>query len=143
MANLFFLTGSPSGLRGRVAKKKADLLQVRKRTKERLTWQSSPPSHGVMREAEILLVCVRWSVRDALRSRDLEALMQERGRSVDHTTISRWVQHSAPEWEKRCRPHLTTTNASWRVDETEVSSKGVWMDLSCAVDSQGKTLEFL
>lgn len=52
------------------------------------------------------------------------------------------VQHDAPEWEKRCRPRLNATNDSWRVDETSVKIKGTGMDVSRAVDSQGKTLEF-
>ena len=94
-------------------------------------------------EAEIILVCVRWYLRYALSYRDLEELMRERGLSVDHTTISRWVQRSAPELEKRCRPHLRRTTDSWRVDETYVKVKGEWMYLSRAVDSQGNTLEFL
>jgi transposase, IS6 family len=38
-------------------------------------------------EAEILLLCVRWYLRDALSYRDLEEMMAERGLSVDHTTI--------------------------------------------------------
>ena len=61
---------------------------------------------------------------------------------MDHTTISRWVQRSAPELEMRCRPHLKATTDSWRVDETSVKVKGVWRYLSRAVDSQGKTVEF-
>jgi len=69
--------------------------------------------------------------------------MLERGLYVDHTTIYHWVQHYAPELEKRCRPHLKTTNDSWRVDETYVKVKKVWMYLYRAVDSQGNTLEFL
>jgi transposase, IS6 family len=94
-------------------------------------------------EAEIILLCVRWYLRYALSYRDLEEMMAERGLSVDHTTIYRWVQQYAPEIEKRCRPHLKTTTDSWRVDETYVKVKGVWMYLYRAVDSQGKTLEFL
>ena len=69
--------------------------------------------------------------------------MGERGLSVDHTTIYRWVQRYAPELEKRCRPHLKATTNSWRVDETYVKVKKVWMYLYRAVDSQGNTLEFL
>jgi hypothetical protein len=38
-------------------------------------------------EAEIILLCVRWYLRYALNSRDLEEIMVERGLSVDHTTI--------------------------------------------------------
>jgi transposase, IS6 family len=70
-------------------------------------------------------------------------MMIERGLHIDHTTIFRWVQHYAPELEKRCRSHLNVTNDSWRVDETYVKVKKVWMYLYRAVDSQGNTLEFL
>jgi hypothetical protein len=53
-------------------------------------------------EAEIILLCVRWYLRYALSYRDLEEMMLERGLSVDHTTLYRWVQHYAPELDKRC-----------------------------------------
>src|SRR5215472_10176884 len=69
--------------------------------------------------------------------------MAERGLSVDHTTIYRWVQQYAPELERRCRPHLKGTTDSWRVDETYIKIKKVWMYLYRAVDSEGNTLEFL
>ena len=94
-------------------------------------------------EAEIILLCVRWYVRYSLSYRDLEEMMRERGLHVDHTTIYRWVQHYAPELDKRCRPHLKACNDSWRVDETYIKVKKVWMYLCRAVDSEGNTLEFL
>jgi len=60
-------------------------------------------------ESEIILLCVRWYLRYALSYRDLEEMMRERGLSLDHTTIYRWVQAYAPELEKRIRPHLRLT----------------------------------
>ena len=94
-------------------------------------------------EAEIILLCVRWYLRYSLSYRDLEEMMLERGLHVDHTTIYRWVQHYAPEIDKRSRPHLKACNDSWRVDETYIKVKKVWMYLYRAVDSEGNTLEFL
>ena len=94
-------------------------------------------------EADIILLCVRWYLRYSLSYRDLEEMMRERGLHVDHTTIYRWVQHYAPELEKRCKPHLKATTDSWRVDETYVKVKKVWMYLYRAVDAFGNTLEFL
>jgi IS6 family transposase len=94
-------------------------------------------------QAEIILLCVRWYLRYSLSYRDLEELMLERGLTIDHTTISRWVQCYAPELEKRCRPHLKATTDSWWVDETYVKVKGTWMYRYRAVDSAGNTLEFL
>lgn len=69
--------------------------------------------------------------------------MQERGIDVDHSTINRWVLKYAPELDKRIRPHLQSTNDSWRVDETYVKVKGVWKYLYRAVDSAGNTLDFM
>ena len=69
--------------------------------------------------------------------------MAEGGLWVDHTTLSRWVQHSAAECEKRSRPHLKACNDSWRVDETSIKVKKTWMSLSRAVASEGNMLEFL
>jgi transposase-like protein len=57
-------------------------------------------------EGEMFLLCVRWYLRYALSYRDVEELARERGLSVDHTTVFRWVQRYAPELDQRCRPHL-------------------------------------
>jgi len=94
-------------------------------------------------QSDIILLCIRWYLRYSLSYRDLEEMMQERGLSVDHTTIYRWVQVYAPELGKRCRPHLKTCNDSWKVDETSIKIKKVWFYLYRAVDSAGNTLEFL
>ena len=94
-------------------------------------------------QADIILLCMRWYLRYSFSYRDLEEMMLERGLQVDHTTIYRWVQHYAPELEKRCRPHLKVCNDSWKVDETSIKIKKVWMYLYRAVDSQGNTIEFL
>ena len=69
--------------------------------------------------------------------------MAERGVEVDHSTINRWVLSYAPELDKRVRPHLSRTNDSWRVDETYIEVKGEWKYLYRAVDSTGKTLDFM
>lgn len=69
--------------------------------------------------------------------------MAERGIEVDHSTINRWVLKYAPELDKRLRPHLNPTNDSWQVDETYIKVKGEWKYLYRAVDSEGKTLDFM
>jgi len=94
-------------------------------------------------QPEVILLNVRWYCRYALSYRDLEEMMAERGLSVDHSTINRWVLQYGPELDKRCRPHLRPTNDSWKVDETYVKVKGEWKYLYRAVDSSGQTLDFM
>ena len=42
---------------------------------------------------EIIVLCVRWYLRYPLSYRNLEEMMAERGLTVDHSTIARWVLH--------------------------------------------------
>jgi transposase-like protein len=94
-------------------------------------------------EPTIIVCGVRWYLRYSLSYRDVEELMRERGLSVDHTTVFRWVQRYAPELDKRCRPCLKATNDSYRVDETYIKIKRQWHDLYRAVDAAGATLDFM
>ncbi|WP_144466789.1 IS6 family transposase [Bacillus nitratireducens] len=86
----------------------------------------------------IILLTVRWYLRYTLSFCDLVEMLEERGLSISHTTIMRWVH----ELDKRIRRHLKQTNDSWRVDETYIKVKGQWMYLYRAVDSRGNTIEF-
>ena len=52
-------------------------------------------------EQEIIVLCVRWYLRYKLSYRDLVEMMAERGLSVAHTTIMRWVRRYTPEFDKR------------------------------------------
>ncbi|HEY9768636.1 MAG TPA: hypothetical protein V6C71_09065 [Coleofasciculaceae cyanobacterium] len=65
-------------------------------------------------QGEIILLCVRWYLKYALSYRNLEEIMMERGLSVDHTTIYRWVMIYATQLQKRSRNYLKPTNDSWR-----------------------------
>ena len=70
-------------------------------------------------------------------------MMSERGLSVDHVTIFRWVQCYAPEINKRVRPYLRMSGTSYRIDETYVKVGTEWKYLYRAVDSAGCTIEFM
>src|SRR5580704_10083582 len=94
-------------------------------------------------EPEVILMAVGWYLRFSLSYRDVEELLAERGLSVDHVTVWRWVQRYAPELDRRLRKRLKTTNDSWRVDETYIRVKGKWVYLYRAVDSSGATIDFL
>jgi transposase, IS6 family len=92
---------------------------------------------------EVILWAVRWYLMFPVSYRDLELMLQDRGVTVDHTTIFRWIQAYAAQLEKRLRPHLRMTNGSWRVDETYIKVKGCWTYLYRAVDKTGQTIDFL
>jgi IS6 family transposase len=70
-------------------------------------------------------------------------MMRERGPSVDHTTVWRWVQRYAPEINKRIRPHLKMSGTSYRVDETYIKVGKTCKYLYRAIDSTGQTIEFM
>ena len=93
--------------------------------------------------AEVILWAVRWYLQFPISCCDLELMLLDRGVSVDHTTVFRWIQAYAVELEKRIRPYLRMSNGSWRVDETYVTVKGRWTYLYRAVDSRGHTIDFL
>jgi len=94
-------------------------------------------------QAEIIWRCVRWYCSYPLSYRQVVEMISERGLDVHHTTVFRWVQEYGPELDRRCRPHLRSTNDSWRVDETYIEVKGKPKYLYRAVDSAGNTLDFL
>jgi transposase-like protein len=93
-------------------------------------------------QPDIILLTVRWYLWYHLSFRDLVDMMEERGLSIAHTTIMRWVHQYGPELDKRVRCHLKKTNDYWRVDETYIKVKGQWMYLYRAVDSEGSTIDF-
>ena len=94
-------------------------------------------------EDVVIVLCVRWYLRYSLSYRDLEEMMTERGLSIDHVTIWRWVQRYAPILNQRIRRELRRPNRSWRIDETYVKVAGNWAYLYRAVDSTGETIEFM
>ena len=69
-------------------------------------------------------------------------MMEERGLSLAHTTIMRWIHQYGPELNERIQKHLKSTNDSWRVVETYIKIKGKKMYLYRAIDSEGNTIDF-
>src|ERR1700726_3565676 len=84
-------------------------------------------------DREVIILCVRWYLRFKLSLRDLVEMMAERGLSVAHTTIMRWVQRYAPEFEKRWRRFARAVGRSWRGGATHVKIQSGWGYLVSAV----------
>ena len=92
---------------------------------------------------EVILMGVRWYVAYPLSTRHVEALMEERGVAVDHSTINRWVIKYSPQLEEAFHRRKRPVWVSWRMDETYIKVKGEWRYLYRAVDKQGQTIDFL
>src|SRR6202140_4465604 len=80
-------------------------------------------------DQEIIILCVRWYITFKLSFRGLVQMIAERGITLCHTTILRWVQQYVPEFEKRWNHYARPVGDSWRVY------------LYRAVDKQGRTVD--
>ncbi len=63
--------------------------------------ERNPLFAGRWFDDDIILLCLRWYFRFKLSYRDLVAILGERGLSISHTTILRWVVRYAETCEKR------------------------------------------
>jgi len=86
-------------------------------------------------------VAVRWYLRYGLSYRDVEELLAERGVTVDHVTIYRWVQRFTPEFVEAARTCRHVPGDRWFVDETYVKVNGRWTYLYRAVDQYGQVID--
>ena len=92
---------------------------------------------------EVISVAVRWYLRYGLSYRDVEELLAERGITVDHVTIYRWVQRFTPEFIEAARPCRHVPGDRWFVDETYLKVAGQWTYLYRAVDQHGQVIDVL
>ena len=104
--------------------------------------ERNPLFAGRWFEDDIIFLCLRWYFRFKLSYRDLVAILGERGLSIAHSTILRWVVRYAETCEKRWHRFERPVGGSWRVDETFIKVRGQWMYLYRAVDGEGNTVEF-
>jgi transposase-like protein len=93
-------------------------------------------------DRSVILLCVRWYLAYNLSLRTLEEMMAERGISVDHATIHRWVIRYSPERLERFNSRKRAVTGKWHIDETYIKVRGQWRSLYRAIDSNGDTVEF-
>jgi transposase-like protein len=92
---------------------------------------------------EVIVVAVRWYLRYGLSYRDVEELLAERGITVNHVSVYRWVQRFTPLLIDAARPCRHATGDRWFVDETYVKIAGRWVDLYRAIDQFGQVIDVL
>jgi transposase, IS6 family len=92
---------------------------------------------------EVISLAVRWYLRYGLSYRAVEELLAERGITVDHVTIYRWVQRFTPEFIEAARPARHLPGDRWFTDETYLKVAGRWAYLYRAVDQHGQVIDVL
>ncbi len=88
-------------------------------------------------------MAVRWKIAYPLSYRNIEELMAERGATLDHSSVQKWVVYYAPKLEKEFKKRKQPVGKSWRMDETYIKVSGKWCYLYRAVDKEGKTIDFM
>jgi transposase, IS6 family len=92
---------------------------------------------------EVISIAVRWYLRYGLSYRDVEELLAERGITVDHVTVYRWVQRFTPEFIEAARLCRHAPGDRWFADETYVKVAGRWTYLYRAIDQHGQVIDVL
>jgi transposase-like protein len=92
---------------------------------------------------EVISVAVRWYLRHGLSYRDVEEQLAERGVTVDHVSVYRWVQRFTPKLIEAARPGRHAPGNRWFVDETYVKVAGQWTYLYRAVDQHDQVIDVL
>jgi hypothetical protein len=90
---------------------------------------------------EVIVLAVRWYLRYGLSYRDVEELLAERGVTVDHVTVFRWVQRFTPLLIDAARACQHAPGDRWFVDETYVKVAGRWRYVYRAIDQFGQVID--
>jgi transposase, IS6 family len=90
---------------------------------------------------EVITLAVRWYLRFGLSYRDVEELLAERGITVDHVSIFRWVQRFTPLLAQAAHPRRHRVGDRWWIDETYVKVSGRWRYVYRAIDQFGQVID--
>jgi transposase-like protein len=71
----------------------------------------------------------------------VEELLAERGITVNHVTVYRWVQRFTPLLIDAARPCRHVPGDRWFADETYVKVAGRWVYLYRAIDQYGQVID--
>jgi transposase-like protein len=91
----------------------------------------------------VIAVAVRWYLCYGLSYRDAGELLAERGVTVDHVSIYRWVQRFTPEFIEAARPGRHAPGDRWFADETYLKVSGKWAYLYRAIGQRDQVIDVL
>lgn len=89
----------------------------------------------------IILWCIRWYGSTPMSYANLSDMLQERGISVNRSTIYRWFIEFAPSLRKKVM-QMVNEDSCWHLDETYVKVKEKWLYLYRANNKHAQTLGF-
>ncbi len=92
---------------------------------------------------EVISLAVRWYLRYGLSYRDVEELLAERGITVDHVSVYRWVQRFTLEFIEAARPCRHVPGDRWFAGETYLKVAGTRTYLYRAVDQHGQVIDVM
>lgn len=92
--------------------------------------------------SDIILETVRYYLAYKLSYREIEEIQRERGVTIDHATINRWVIKFSPLLAHRASAKKKPVSTSWRMDETYIKVKGKWCYYYRAVDKRGDVIDY-
>ncbi|MGH3770866.1 MAG: IS6 family transposase [Pseudonocardiaceae bacterium] len=92
---------------------------------------------------EVIVLAVRWYLCYGLSYRDVEELLAERGITVDHVTVFRWMQRFTPLLIGAAWPCRHAPGDRWFLDETYVKVAGWWVYLYRAIDQFRQVIDVM
>src|ERR1700682_1829788 len=92
---------------------------------------------------EIIHQAIWLYLRFTLSFRDVEDLLEERGRAMSNEPVRRWLNHFGPIIAARLRKRRPKPHATWHLDEVYLKIDGRMVYLWRAVDAEGEVLDVL
>jgi len=106
--------------------------------------EATPPCYKCHRFPSAIIAHAVWLYfRFALRYRDVEELLAERGVIVTYETVRQWCRKFGQVYANALRRRRPRPGDKWHLDEVFIQSNGATHYLWRAVDQDGQVLDIL